>query len=634
MKECDLIMKGGLTSGVVYPKAITSLAKKYRFINIGGTSAGAIGAVIAAAAEFRRQSSDDKQSMDGFDHIDSIPSVLGPNLLDLFIPYPPLKAIFRTLIDLTRCDEDTNKLWIFLWGLIRHHPRTSLYVILMTLAVATLFIIQGQVGWACFTILSGMLIFALVIVCYLNIAVKAHLKENFFGLCTGTRPPKVQGGKLMSFLRKIYWKPKRQAKLAPFTDWMNEQIDQAAFGSIPTDSSIPLTIGDLRRHDIEIASMTTDLSSRRPYQLPFESRDHYFRKDEFERLFPRNIISYLLKDKVAVAFREDDKGNPHPDDPLDYYSLKISDEMPVLLIARMSLSFPGLISAVPLYRRDYELANSMEGYRPMKQCLFSDGGISSNFPVHFFDNWLPSRPTFGINLTKYHSDRHKSSSSESQESIEDRIELSIEPRSSRTMPIYPVTSLLGFLSSVVNTAKDWQDNLQGLLPGYSERIVDIRLSKDQGGMNLSMEDPEIKLLTRYGELAGKKLCDEFDFSEHRFRRAITSVPFLEESLSQFSEAFDNPDWDQSSDETWRGIFEIYEPKHYKGIPKNWRKNRLHKTAKEINSIGKTATEFESKFKLLRDKDKMPYVDAEIRLVASPARMRKERWQERRRKNNH
>ena len=39
---CDVIMKGGVTSGVVYPLVITELAKHYRFAHIGGTSAGAI----------------------------------------------------------------------------------------------------------------------------------------------------------------------------------------------------------------------------------------------------------------------------------------------------------------------------------------------------------------------------------------------------------------------------------------------------------------------------------------------------------------------------------------------------------------------------------------------------------------
>ena len=39
-KECDLIMQGGITSGVVYPPAVLKLAPRFRFRNIGGTSAG------------------------------------------------------------------------------------------------------------------------------------------------------------------------------------------------------------------------------------------------------------------------------------------------------------------------------------------------------------------------------------------------------------------------------------------------------------------------------------------------------------------------------------------------------------------------------------------------------------------
>src|SRR5205807_10418438 len=31
---------------------------------------------------------------------------------------------------------------------------------------------------------------------------------------------------------------------------------------------------------------------------------------------------------------------------------------------------------------------------------FSDGGICSNFPIQFFDAWLPKTPTFGINLAQ------------------------------------------------------------------------------------------------------------------------------------------------------------------------------------------------------------------------------------------
>jgi predicted acylesterase/phospholipase RssA len=43
-------MKGGVTSGIVYPLAVCELAKEFRFVNIGGTSAGAIAAAVTAAA--------------------------------------------------------------------------------------------------------------------------------------------------------------------------------------------------------------------------------------------------------------------------------------------------------------------------------------------------------------------------------------------------------------------------------------------------------------------------------------------------------------------------------------------------------------------------------------------------------
>jgi hypothetical protein len=48
-------MKGGITSGVVYPSAVRQLSKTHRFRNIGGASVGAIAAAMTAAAEYGRQ---------------------------------------------------------------------------------------------------------------------------------------------------------------------------------------------------------------------------------------------------------------------------------------------------------------------------------------------------------------------------------------------------------------------------------------------------------------------------------------------------------------------------------------------------------------------------------------------------
>ena len=83
--------------------------------------------------------------------------------------------------------------------------------------------------------------------------------------------------------------------------------------------------------------------------------------------------------------------------PNDFYPLPAAPDLPILLGARMSLSFPILLSAVPLYAANVTRRNE-QGKFELERCWFSDGRLTSNFPIHFFDAPLPSRPTFGINL--------------------------------------------------------------------------------------------------------------------------------------------------------------------------------------------------------------------------------------------
>ena len=71
-KTCDIVLKGGITSGVVYPLALTALAKEYRFSSIGGASAGAMAAAAAAAAEYGRQT-----GQPGFERLAKIPEEVG-----------------------------------------------------------------------------------------------------------------------------------------------------------------------------------------------------------------------------------------------------------------------------------------------------------------------------------------------------------------------------------------------------------------------------------------------------------------------------------------------------------------------------------------------------------------------------
>src|SRR5262245_33841472 len=103
---CDVVLKGGITSGVVYPKAIARLAQQYRFRNIGGTSAGAIAAASAAAAEYRRaHATEPRAQREGFDKVAALPEFFAAragrsrhsNLFHLFRPEARTRRHFAIL---------------------------------------------------------------------------------------------------------------------------------------------------------------------------------------------------------------------------------------------------------------------------------------------------------------------------------------------------------------------------------------------------------------------------------------------------------------------------------------------------------------------------------------------------------
>src|SRR3954469_2911042 len=91
--ECDLVMKGGITSGVVYPLAVCELASGYRLRSVGGSSAGAIAAAAAACAGARGPTG-------GFEKLATLPHALpepveGENsrLFTLFQPQPTMRRL-------------------------------------------------------------------------------------------------------------------------------------------------------------------------------------------------------------------------------------------------------------------------------------------------------------------------------------------------------------------------------------------------------------------------------------------------------------------------------------------------------------------------------------------------------------
>lgn len=101
-------MKGGITSGVVYPHALAEIAKDYRLRNIGGTSASAIAAVFAAAAEFRRQEGKGTD-LSGFNMVSALAGELGQNLQGFFQPAEPCQSsIARKAVATLRRSRQTG----------------------------------------------------------------------------------------------------------------------------------------------------------------------------------------------------------------------------------------------------------------------------------------------------------------------------------------------------------------------------------------------------------------------------------------------------------------------------------------------------------------------------------------------
>jgi hypothetical protein len=95
-----------------------------------------------------------------------------------------------------------------------------------------------------------------------------------------------------------------------------------------------------------------------------------------------------------------------------------------------------------------------------------------------------------------------------------------------------------FLSGVLGTMQEWRDNLQSILPGYRERIIQVRLAEDEGGMNLNMPRSRVTKLSAYGESAGREVCARFDWDAHRWRRFLVAVARLESLLADVAEVYE------------------------------------------------------------------------------------------------
>ncbi len=321
---------------------------------------------------------------------------------------------------------------------------------------------------------------------------------------------------------------------------------------------------DLRLVNLEL--MTTDITRQRPYRFPLPE----IADDDPERLW---LDLATLRDGAGSGVVDDrildvlGEGNArrvrdragvvrtlHPlPDPWD---------LPVIFAVRISMALPGLFQAVRMYRivpitaayDDFGRRLSGAGLPDVsdrtgepdelvaEELWFSDGGITSNFPVHFFDSPLPRWPTVSLNLGQHPDLAPHQDVSLPQDWDAD------------ATPVEPLTkSGFSLVAGVFFTAMKWRDNMQSAMPGYRNRIAQVRTRPNEGGTNLFMARELIASMAVRGALAGARLrtrfADESQWNRFRWLRLRIAVGDIEqlraltgERRGFYADAFSGPAW--------------------------------------------------------------------------------------------
>jgi hypothetical protein len=136
--------------------------------------------------------------------------------------------------------------------------------------------------------------------------------------------------------------------------------------------------------------------------------------------------------------------------------------------------------------------------------MFSDGGISSNFPIHLFDGLIPQWPTFGIDL-EAKPPGHSNMVFLPQTYLEGIADRWMRFDQQEKAP----SRMGGFLTSIVNTMQNWNDNTLSRMSGVRDRVVRVRLADDEGGLNPNMPATLIQVVAARGGQAAQELIKKF-----------------------------------------------------------------------------------------------------------------------------
>lgn len=577
---CDLVLNGGVASGVIYPWALLELARHYRFKNIGGNSVGAMAAAMAAAAEYGRCNGVE----DAFEPLRRFPLKLaevevkgGPTkMLRLFQPSPPLRRLFKLFLATVSwvspepatpgaalppgADASTgprpHRGWALTGAVLRIYGFWLPWFAVLGLSLWAAWMARHAPGVSLAILaplaMAGAAVTALFL-CARRFARDLHaLEANGYGLCTGRGQVPGEEG-LVEWLHKgIQLSAGRQREDPPLTFadlWAAPRFGRP--GPAPLQGGWqPEGVG------IDLQMFASNVTQGRPIRLPLSDAGTrlYYKPDEWCAYFPPDVMAALTA--ASAPYRPISASDPNPgQEPSDKAQAALiadlrelpSGGMPLVVAARLSLCFPLLFSCMPVYAVDYE---ATRGQRQLRRCWLSDGGLCTNFPIHLFDAAHPQWPTFAFlldnRLKKFEGqalwlpEKHLQGRGDNWQRFVPGAE--DDPKETRTL----LERLLGLAGGMLLTMKDWNDRVTGRLPQVRNRIIRLALQPGEGQLNLAMPRQTIlRMAHEYGTKAGQALVRRFvpdeagiklAWREHLYVRSMVELHSLQSHLRGYSRA--------------------------------------------------------------------------------------------------
>ncbi|WP_298134931.1 patatin-like phospholipase family protein [Micropruina sp.] len=299
-----------------------------------------------------------------------------------------------------------------------------------------------------------------------------------------------------------------------------------------------------RLRSINLELMSTELIRHAPYRFPLPPVESpgdqlWFDPDDLAGLTPARVIAAMTAGATPLRVRALATGAE-----ISLYPFPQPWDLPVVFATRASLALPGLFQAVRLYelregstpvrtefgarlgRGATELRwPGADGAAQVAQELWlTDGGVTSNFPIHLFDSPLPLWPTVGIDLGSHpagagHQD----------------VYLLGDAGAAKELGTPLGRAMSSFLAAVIGTGLQWRDTAQLWMPAFQARIAVVRQRSYEGGNNLFMTTDDIASLALRGVVAGMRLRRRFASDAQWERQQWLRLRVAAESLAGFSD---------------------------------------------------------------------------------------------------